>query len=123
MPEQSVQTDTPNTSEEGWDLIDLGLETNEVQYFVQRQPTTTTVSPTRRKFINAVRKIKKLLILRRIWGRAGIWLQKSSSNTPDNRRVRAVISHVFTSWPSTVLSGTKIIFAHLKRERGVLVYK
>ena len=76
----------------------------------------------RTRFQRAVRRIKHLLRLRRIWSRAGSWLNTAAARNPRNARVRATMSHIFTHWPRTVLGNTKTIFAHLRRERGRLVY-
>ena len=80
-------------------------------------------NPNRRRLCKVVKKIITLLCLREVWGRAGIWLQKPLSRHPRNVRTKSVIAHIFASWPSTVLRGTKPIFDHLKRENGRLVYQ
>ena len=76
-----------------------------------------------RRFVKAVRKIIKLLRLRKIWGKAGRWLQLPISHRPRYVRARRIISHIFASWPTAVLRGSKIMFAHLERVNGRLVYR
>ena len=76
-----------------------------------------------RRFVKAVKRIIKLLRLRKIWGKAGRWLQLPNAHHPRNVRTRRVITHIFASWPTTVLRGTKVIFAHLERVNGRLVYR
>ena len=84
-------------------------------------PTTQQI-PNRR-FIRTVRVIRKLLRLRRIWGKAGRWLQLPTARHPRNVRTRQVIAHIFATWPTTVLRGTKRIFEHLERVNGRLMYR
>ena len=74
------------------------------------------------RFQRAVKRIKHLLRLRRIWSRSGSWLNTAASRQPHNARMRAIMTHIFTNWPLTVLRNTRVIFAHLRRERGRLVY-
>ena len=75
------------------------------------------------KFRKIVRRIVMLLSLRQVYARAGRYLQSTRSRSVHNTRVREVMTYIFTTWPKTVLKGTKIIFVHLKRERGVLMYR
>ena len=76
----------------------------------------------RRRFQRAVRRIKHLLRLRKIWSRAGSWLNTAAARNPRNARMRTIMVHIFTHWPLTVLRNSKRIFEHLRRERGRLVY-
>ena len=75
------------------------------------------------KFKKAVTKIIKLLKLRKIWSKAGSWLNTSSAREARNTRIRTVMSHIFATWPQHVLKNSKAIFGHLKRNRGILVYR
>ena len=77
--------------------------------------------PSRIRFRRTVRKIIKLLTLRKIFSRAGSYLNTSMSRRPQNAHIRRVMTEIFTSWPRTILKGAKVIFDHLKRVRGVLV--
>ena len=79
--------------------------------------------PRNRRFIKAVRRIKTLLILRRIYARAGHYFDTANSRLPENTRLRMLMKSIFTTWPRTVLRRTAIIFNHVKRENGRLVYK
>jgi len=76
-----------------------------------------------RRFICTVKRIMHLLVLRRIFARAGNYLGTSISRRPENANIRAVMTHIFTQWPRTVLKNSKNLFDHLKRYRGKLVYK
>ena len=75
------------------------------------------------RFKRVVRRVKHLLRLRKIWSRAGSWLNTAASKNPAHHRMRSIMIHIFTRWPQTVLKNTKPVFEHLKRERGKLVYK
>ena len=78
---------------------------------------------SRTRFRRTVRKIVKLLAFRKIFSRAGSYLNTSMSRRPQNAHIRRVMTEIFTSWPTTILKGTKVIFDHLERRRGVLVYR
>ena len=75
-----------------------------------------------RRFIRIVKRVMNLLILRRIFARAGHYLGTSVSRRAENARIRAVMTYIFTTWPRTVLKNSKTIFSHLRRNRGQLVY-
>ena len=79
--------------------------------------------PSRIRFRKTVRKIIKLLALRKIFSRAGSYLNTAMSRRQENARIRRVMTEIFTSCPRSILRGTKVIFDHLKRERGVLMYR
>ena len=74
------------------------------------------------RFIRIVKRVMKLLILRRIFAKAGHYLGTSVSRRAENAHIRTVMAYIFTTWPRAVLKNNKTIFGHLKRERGRLVY-
>ncbi len=74
-------------------------------------------------FKKVVRRVKHLLRLRRIFARAGSWLNTASASNPRFTRIRNIYMNIWTQWPRTVLRGTKVVFDHLERRRGILVYK
>ena len=74
------------------------------------------------RFIRIVKRVMNLLILRRIFAKAGSYLNTSVSRRAENAHIRAVMAHIFTSWPRTVLKSSKTIFSHLRRNRGQLEY-
>ena len=75
------------------------------------------------RFQRAVKRVCKLLRLRIIWSRSGSWLNTSYAKQSHNAHIKSVMTHIFASWPRTVLSKTKPLFSHVKREKGKLVYK
>ena len=79
--------------------------------------------PRNIRFRSATRRVIKLLRLRKIWSKAGRWLQLPTSRQQRYVSTRRIISHIFESWPTTVLRGFKAIFAHLERVNGRLVYR
>jgi hypothetical protein len=99
----------PNDEQE-WTLIPSEENTN----------TTTT---TNTRFKRSVKRIIKLLQWRKLFARSGMYLQTSRSRRTENARIRRVMTEIFTTWPRTILKKTKVIFEHLKRERGVLIYR
>lgn len=112
-PRRHTNMEQPQIAEEEeWLVIPIVIPEPE-------QPVA--INPNRR-FKNTVNKIKKLLILRKLFARAGSYLNTSGSRRAENARIRAVMSYIFTSWPRTVLRNTKPLFNHLRRERGQLVY-
>ena len=105
MPEQGVQA-ALDVEEQEW-LVVPAEENNQ----------------TNIRFRSITRRIIKLLRLRKIFSRAGSYLNTAASRLPQNARIRRTMTEIFTSWPRTILKGTKVIFVHLKRVRGVLVYR
>ena len=75
------------------------------------------------RFKRVVKKIMNILIMRKIYARAGSYLNTSTSRKPENAHIRKTMSDIFSQWPRTALKGTKVIFNHVKRERGQLVYR
>jgi len=107
----------PLQEDDIWHLVD---DVPDVEHVID--PVVDQV-PRNRRFIRAVRKIKTLLILRRIYAQAGHYLDTANSRLPENTRLRLLMKSIFTTWPRTVLRRTAIIFNHVKRENGRLVYK
>ena len=105
MPEQGVQA---------------ALDVEEQEWLVIPQEVNT---PRNIRFRAATRKIVKLIRLRKIWSKAGRWLQLPISRQPRYVSTRRIISYIFASWPTTVLRGSKALFAHLERVNGRLVYR
>ena len=101
MPEQGVQA---------------ALDVEEQEWLVIPQEENT---PRNIRFRAATRRVIKLLRLRMIFSRAGSY----PSRQPQNARIRRTMTEIFTSWPRTILRGTKVIFDHLERRRGALVYR
>ena len=105
MPEQGVQTEQ-DVEEQEWLVV----------------PAEENI-PRNIRFRSATRRIIELLRLRKIFSRAGSYLNTAASRQPQNARIRRVVTEILTSWPRTILKGTKVFFDHLERHRGVLVYR
>jgi len=105
MPEQGVQAA-------------LDVEEQEWQVIPHEENTPRNI-----RFRAATRRVIKLLRLRKIFSRAGSYLNTAASRQAQNARIRRTMTEIFTSWPRTILKGTKVIFDHLERRRGELVYR
>ena len=86
-------------------------------------PSEVNTTTTNTRFKRSVERIIKLLQWRKLFARSDMYLQTSRSRRTENARIRRVMTEIFTTWPRTILKKTKVIFEHLKRERGVLIYR
>ena len=77
------------------------------------------VTPARLKFQRAVKKIKNLLVLRKLWSRLGGWLNVSAFRHHPSRKS---VAWTFAYLGRVVVRPVAPLFNHLVRRRGRLQY-
>ena len=94
----------------------INHDVHEDEWLLVPAPNTSS------KFKKAIKRIIKLLRLRRIFASSGHWLQTVGKRIPGHPD-KPLHAHIFNNWPKTILKRTAVIFNHLERRNGVLLYK
>ena len=80
----------------------------------------TAEQPRNVKFVASVKKIKTLLIVRRLWAQVSSSL--NTGHVRRNTRLRSILGLVRVDLQKRI-NGTKGMFEHLERKKGVLSYR